>query len=561
MTLQVTLPVGHALAWRNHWLDRFECDMPSWVPYPRAPLSMLLDEAARRFPQRAACTLYGKATPYAALAEEARRLATGLRELGVGPGKVVGVLLPNIPEYLTTLQAIWLTGATALQLSPLFVAEEAQHWIAQTGCQVVVSLDLLAPIIAPSLGTTPLEHVILTSLASRVAYWKGFLYLVERYRRNGFLSMPDDKQRHRYERVIQHAPLEGSPELDPAEDVAVIAPTGGTTASPKAVMLTHRNLLANALQLRAWCGGQDGTEGFLGVLPLFHSYGLAVGLLTSWVKGSTLHLYPKFEVGPVLRVILEQRPEIMPAVPAMLRALNIAMKGKALDLSFVRAVISGAAALSMDVRTEFASYGASGIIEGYGLTEASPVTHANPLGGPVKPGTIGVPLPDTEARLLDSDSDDVGELLVRGPQIMKGYHRNPDATAEVLRDGWLYTGDVARRDADGYYTLVDRKRDIIKTSGFLVYPAEVEEVLKNFPGVADAAVVGEPDAEKGEAVRAMVIVAGGQTLDVAKLEAYCKEHLGKHKRPRRIEVVTEFPRNFLGKVLRRKLREPQPAAV
>jgi long-chain acyl-CoA synthetase len=288
-------------------------------------------------------------------------------------------------------------------------------------------------------------------------------------------------------------------------------------------------------------------------------------MLTSWAKASTLHLYPKFEVGPVLRVIQEQRPEIMPAVPAMLRALNTAMKGKAIDLSFVRAVISGAAALPLDVRAEFESHGATGVVEGYGLTEASPVTHGNPVAGPIKPGTIGVPLPDTEARLIDSETGlpvetgGVGELLVRGPQVMKGYLNNPTATAEVLRDGWLHTGDVARRDADGYYTLVDRKRDIIKTSGFLVYPAEVEEVLKNFPGVADAAVVGEPDAEKGEAVRALVIAVAGQSVDVAKLEAYCKEHLGKHKRPRRIEVVTELPRNFLGKVLRRKLREPQPA--
>jgi long-chain acyl-CoA synthetase len=529
------------------------------------PLHALLEDSAARFPDRVACTLYNHPTTYRDLADEARRLAGALRDLGAGPGKHVGILLPNIPEYLTTLQATWLTGASVLQLSPLFVAEEVRHWLELTGCHIVVTLDLLAQQVMPSLGKGPLEHVILTSLSSRLAYWKGFLYLVERYRRNGFLYQPSDAHRHRYDRVIQHAPLADLPGINPAEDVALVAPTGGTTASPKAVMQTHRNLVCNAMQLRAWCDGLDGTDGVLGVLPLFHSYGLAVGLLASWARAATLHLYPKFEVGPVLRIIQEQRPEMIPAVPAMLRALNIAMRGKPVDLSFVRTVLSGAAALPQDVRTEFQAHGATGLIEGYGLTEASPVTHANPLTGPIKPGTIGITIPDTEARLIDVETGreleagEVGELLVRGPQVMKGYFNNPTATAEVLRDGWLHTGDIARRDTDGYYTLVDRKRDIIKTSGFLVYPAEVEEVLKSFPGVADAAVVGEPDDEKGEVIRALVIPAPGKSLDLARLEAHCKEHLGKHKRPRKIEVVADLPRNFLGKVMRRKLRKMQPA--
>jgi len=562
MTLQPTKPAEVALGWRERWLARFDCDMPSWVPYPRIGLHQLMEDAAARFPDRPACTLYGRATNYADLADESRRLAGALRDLGVGPGSVVGVLLPNIPEYVATLQATWLTGATALQLSPLFVAEEVSHWVEQTGCKVVVTLDLLAPLVKPALDGTGLEHVVLTSLSSRVAYWRGWLYLLERYRRNGFLLLPNDDRVHAYPRLVQHEPLAEPAEVDPAEAVAILAPTGGTTASPKTVMLTHRNLVTNAMQLRAWCGGQDGTEGFLGVLPLFHSYGLAVGLLTSWTRGSTIHLHPKFEARPVLDLILRQKPELMPAVPAMLRALNQLMRGRTHDLSFVRAVISGAAALPGDVRAEFESHGAAGLIEGYGLTEASPVTHANPLAGPVKPGSIGVPMPDTEARLVDPDTgrevgtDEVGELVVRGPQVMKGYLNNPDATAAALRDGWLFTGDMARRDADGYYTLVDRKRDIIKTSGFLVYPAEVEEVLMTFPGVAEAAVIGEPDDEKGEVVKALLVAEPGVTLDRAALEAHCKAHLGKHKRPRSIEVVAELPKNFLGKVLRRKLRQP-----
>jgi long-chain acyl-CoA synthetase len=247
----------------------------------------------------------------------------------------------------------------------------------------------------------------------------------------------------------------------------------------------------------------------------------------------------------------------------MLAALNNVMRGRHHDLSFIRYVLSGASALDPAVRQEFEGHGVAEVVEGYGLTEASPVTHVNLPGAGNRPGTIGVPLPDTEARLVDPDtgaevSDDaVGELVVRGPQVMKGYFNNPMATEQVLRDGWLFTGDMARRDADGYYTVVDRKKDIIKTSGFLVFPAEVEEVLRSHPDVAEAAVVGMPDPDRGELVKALVMPRGGK-LDLAGLESHCRLHLSKQKRPRQIEVVSELPKNFLGKVLRRKLRESTP---
>ena len=474
------------------------------------------------------------------------------------------MLLPNIPEYLVTLQAAWLTGATVLQLSPLMVAEEVGHWLEATGCHIVVTLDLLAPAVVGGLGRGPLEHVILTSLAKRMAMWRGMLYRFERLRRNGYLRMPSDARRHRYADLLRSEPLAGGPSVVPEEDAAVLAPTGGTTASPKAVLLTHRNLVANAMQLRNWVGGEDGTESILGVLPFFHSYGLSVSVLTSWAGGSTIHLHPRFESRAVLNLILEQRPDMVPAVPAMLNALNNVMRGRAVDLSFIRFVISGASALEPAVRQEFESHGVEAVVEGYGLTEASPVTHANPPGAGNRPGTIGVPVPDTAARLVDPDTGAevadgaVGELVVRGPQVMKGYFNNPLATAAVLRDGWLFTGDMARRDAAGYYTLVDRKRDIIKTSGFLVFPAEVEEVLCGYPDVAEAAVVGVPDADRGELVKALVVPRAGCRVDVAALENYCKLHLGKQKRPRKFEVVGELPKNFLGKVLRRKLRESVP---
>jgi len=539
--------------------------MPSSVPYPRIPLSGLLERAARRVPDRPACTLYGRETTFAQLDEQARRLARALADRGARPGRHVAVLLPNIPEYLLTLQAIWLTGATALQLSPLMVAEEVGHWLEATGCHIVVTLDLLAPAVMGALERGPLEHVILTSLARRMAMWRSMLYRIERLRRSGYLRLPHDARRHHFEDLLQSEPLDRAVEVTPEEDVAVLAPTGGTTSSPKAVMLTHRNLVANALQLRNWCGGEDARESILGVLPFFHAYGLTVSLLTSWAKCDTLHLYPRFETRAVLDLMEAQKPEIVPAVPAMLGALNNLMRDKLHDLSYIRFVISGASALEASVRTEFEKHGVGAIVEGYGLTEASPVTHANPAGDANRPGTIGKPLPDTEARLVDPDTGSapteggVGELVVRGPQIMKGYFNNPHATEAVLKEGWLFTGDMARRDAEGYYTLVDRKRDIIKTSGYLVFPAEVEEVLRGYPDVAEAAVVGVPDHDRGELVKALIVARSGSKLDLAALENHCKEHLGKQKRPRKIEVVSELPKNFLGKVLRRKLRESPPS--
>jgi long-chain acyl-CoA synthetase len=553
--------------WRDYWVKKYPCSQDTALPYPEMPLSVLLESAAARFPDNTACTLYGRPTTFAQLNEQAQRFAHALSRLGAKPGRFVGLLLPNIPEYLVALQATWLTGATALQLSPLLVAEEVSHWLEATGCHIVVTLDLLTPAVRGAVGAGPLEHMIVTSLADKLALWRGWLYRVVRMRRNGSLRLREDAHCHLFEHLLDDEPLTEKPPIKPEEDVAVLAPTGGTTASPKAVMLTHRNLIANAMQLRNWCDGPDGKEGVLGVLPFFHSYGLSVSLLSAWAKASTIHLYPRFEAKAVLSLLEQERVEMMPAVPAMINALNIAMRNKPHDLSFVRAVLSGASALNPKVRKEFEDHGACEIIEGYGLTEASPVTHANLPGERNRPGTIGVPLPDTEARIVDQATGlaelpygEVGELVVRGPQVMKGYYNNPEATAAVLRDGWLYTGDLARRDNDGYYTIVDRKKDIIKTSGFLVFPAEVEEILLTYPNVAEAAVFGVPDDEKGELIKALVVPRDGK-LDIAELQGFLRKHLGKHKQPRRIEVVNQLPKNFLGKVLRRTLRDREAAVT
>jgi long-chain acyl-CoA synthetase len=544
------------------WLDHYPCDVPSSIPYPCVPLSTLLDMAASRYPDRPACTLYGRSITFAALARQAHRFARSLSALGAGRGERVGMLLPNIPEYIVALQATWVTGATALQLSPLMVAEEIDKWLEKTDCRIIVTLDLLAPLVMPSLRKGPLKHVIIASLARKVGAWRGWLYRIERLRRNGPFRLRANHQVHLFDRFLRQGAGDLAAKIVPEEDVALMTPTGGTTASPKAVMLTHRNLISNAFQLSAWSREEDGQGGILAVLPFFHAYGLTVGLLTGLAKGATVHLHPRFEVKPILDILERQRPELMPAVPVLLNALNKELAQRPRDLSFIRVVVSGAYALNKDIAQTFAKYGAQHVVEGYGLSEASPVTHVNPIDGRNRPGSIGLPLPDTEARIIDPADGtremsigEVGELVVRGPQVMKGYYNNPSETTRALRGGWLYTGDMASRSHDGFFTIADRKKDIIKTSGFLVFPAEVEEVLAQFPGVAEAAVIGVPDNEKGETVKAVVVARPGSSLSLSALEGHCLQHLAKHKRPRQIELADTLPKNFLGKVQRRHLRE------
>ncbi|HZT78883.1 MAG TPA: AMP-binding protein, partial [Gemmataceae bacterium] len=341
-----------AVPWQRAWEAAYPCETGLALPYPRAPLTALLEFAARRFPGRAACTLYGQPLSYARLEEQARRLARSLTNMGAGPGRHVAVLLPNMPEHAIALQAVWLTGATVLQLSPLMVAEEVSHWLEATGCTTIITLDLLAPLVMNSLQGGPLEHVVFTTLRNRVPLWRGWLYRLEHYRRNHTLSFREDAHKHTFDHLLDAAPLVETPALRPEEDVALMVPTGGTTASPKAVQLTHRNLIANAFQLRELTGGPDGSESVLSVLPFFHAYGLTVCLLTAWAKASTVHMLPRYETRAVLHLVARERIELLALVPAMITAMNAELRKHPIDLSFVRAVTSGASALSAAARAE-----------------------------------------------------------------------------------------------------------------------------------------------------------------------------------------------------------------
>jgi long-chain acyl-CoA synthetase len=550
------------------WLAHYPACVPKTLKYPAVPAWGLLAHSACEFPERTACIHLDRRTAYAELAEKARRTASLLVRLGVRPGDRVGMLLPNVPEFLSTVNGIWMAGAAAVAISPLSVAEEVSALIAATGCKTVIAVDVLAPLLWD--GPSQPETVVLTTLQDRISVWQRPLYWLARQRR--FLR----SAHRRRGRVLwlENELASTDPNFTPiapttVDEPAFLLATGGTTGKPKAVVLSHRNLVSNATQLHAWAGATMGTESMLGVVPFFHSYGLSSCAMFGVSMAATIIMHHRFVPKIALKLIEQHEPTVMPAVPAMLVGLNKLLRSRPLKFRALRYCISGGAPLDQAVAEEFAAHSGATVVEGFGLSEASPVTHVGPLDGSARPGTIGLPLPDTDARIVDPADGrtilpvgEVGELILKGPQVMLGYLNNPEATADAVRHGWLYTGDLAVQDADGFFRIVDRKKDLIITSGFNVYPSDVEQVLRGCPGVADACVIGVPDRDRGEIVKAVIVPASGSGLCRRAVEAHCEEHLAKHKRPRLIEIAgVDLPRNFLGKVFRRKLREVHAAAV
>jgi len=549
------------------WLKHYPSCTNAHLEYPNEPVWSLLEQAAHQFPQRTAVRYFGETLTYEALYERARQAAALFQALGVRPGDRVGLLLPNMPEYLMAAYGVWLAGGIVVSLSPLSVAVEIDDTLQATDCKLLVALDLLAPMATNGVHCPP--RVLTCSIASRLKVITRLLYNAARLKRRGLHQNPHVTTQDFMTELEQVEPI-AEPVRSPTNAPAYILPTGGTTGRPKAVTLSHANLLANALQLKAWCGNRRGRDTFLAVIPFFHSYGLSTCATGGIAMAATLVLHHRFHPETVLGLIETNRPSVFPAVPAMLHVLNQHLREdrQKRDVRSLMWVISGGAALMPETGAEFETYTGAKVVEGYGLSECSPVTHAGPLDGNARPGTIGLPLPDTDALIVDAETGtevlppgEVGELIVRGPQVMLGYWNNREATEQILRDGWLYTGDLATRDKDGFFKIVDRKKDLIITSGFNVYPNDVENVLKRFPDVKDAAVVGVPDPQRGEIVKAIVAVKSKAQFHRHNFEKYMKEQLAHHKVPKILELIEgDLPRNFLGKVLRRKLREAPAAA-
>ncbi len=555
--------------WHKHWPQ----GVPKSIDYPDLPVQSLLRQAARQHAGRVAVSFYGKEISYRELDDAADRFAAGLRKIGVRPGDRVSLMLPNTPHLVVGFFGTLRAGGTVVQTNPLYTPRELVALWKDAGVETVITLDLFWHATAEARLAAGVKRVILGDVAEYLRSPLRQLYPIKKKRdlkKQGRwpLEIPEEPWLHRFASLLENEPEpDREPPVRPAEDVAVLQYTGGTTGASKGAMLTHRNLVVNALQASAWLPEKrpDG-ERILGAIPMFHIYGLTFVLLTSIVMGavSILHPNPR-EIGHILKLIDRTKPTIFPAVPTMYIAVVRHPKASKYDLSSLKACISGAAPLPNEVRHEFQNVTKGKIVEGYGLTEASPVTHVNPLQGLVKE-CIGIPLPDTDAKIVDLENPSkelplggVGELAIRGPQVMKGYWNRPEETAQVLRDGWLLTGDIARMDEDGYFYIVDRKKDMIICSGYNVYPREVEEVLFEHSAIAEAVAIGVPDAYRGETVKAFVVLKAGRTATEEEIIAFCKERLAPYKVPKSVEFATDLPKSLVGKVLRRELRERERA--
>jgi long-chain acyl-CoA synthetase len=532
--------------------------------YHDLPAFGLLHHAAKVVSDRDAVRYGDEIWSYQRVNEAAIQCAAMLQRLGVKPGDRVGILLPNVPEYIIALNGIWRAGGIAVAISPLMVADEVEALLRQTGCKHVVCLDLLSHLCngQPDL----IDHMLLVSIRKHLPAYKQLGYLWMRHQHTGHWSIESNEAVDWFWNAMESTTNRWQPiTIDPASTPAYILPTGGTTGAPKAVTLSHTNLVANAWQQYKWTDESFGTKTMMAILPFFHSYGLSTTVMAGAAMGATLVLHHRYHTAMAIRLIEKHQPSVLHAVPAMLIAMNERLRKHPADLSSIDWVISGGAPLPENVAREFSNHSGALVVEGFGLSEASPVTHVGHLFREPRYGVIGLPLPETECRIVETVSGavdladgNVGELVIRGPQVMLGYWKNPKATRAAIRDGWLHTGDLAIRHADGYYSIVGRKKDLIITSGYNVYPCEVEEVIRGHESVQDVAVIGAPDPRRGEIVKAVVVLKSGHAWDEDSLDQHCTAALSKHKRPRVFEKCDgELPKNFLGKVVRRHLRDPE----
>jgi long-chain acyl-CoA synthetase len=544
------------------WARQYDPGVPLEVEVPQATIPELLIKTAGRSPDRAALVFFGKKTTYGRLGDQARRLARSFQDLGLEPGERLAVLLPNCPQLVASYYAILSAGGVAVLLNPLLSPKEIAYQINDSGCRKLVILDHLLPKVEGAAEAVGLEQVMVTSLTEALPWPLSWLYPFKARRQGLATGFAPQAGRLRWRDLLKAPPLAELPEINP-ESPAVLQYTGGTTGVPKAAVLSHRNLLANVVQINAWLPRiQYGAERVVGLIPFFHSFGLTVCLNWPLSQAAAVLVLPKFDIKTFIALLRKHRPTVLPGVPTLFVALINHPDLPGIDFSQMWACISGSAPLPLEVRDRFEEITGCRIMEGYGLTEAGPVTHLNPYHQERPPGSMGLPFPSTRARVVDAETGlqdlppgEVGELVIEGPQVMSGYWRRPEESALVLRDGWLFTGDLAKMDENGYFYIIDRKKDLIIDAGFKIYPREVEEVLYQHPQVQEAVAYGVPDPYRGEQVKVVIVPRPGADLTVEEILEYCTPRLASYKVPKFVEFRAELPKSMVGKVLRRLLRE------
>ncbi len=556
------------------WVKFYDTGVRSTLDYPAVPMYHFLEETASKHPDWPA-TIFGSVVhqlggrlmdaklSYKQLNEQVNRLANALTAMGVKKGDRVALYLPNCPPYVIGFFAILKIGAIVAPNNPMYVPRELEFQLNDAGAETIICLSRFYPNVQKVRANTKLKNVIVTNIKEYFPPFLKTLFSLAVEKKEGHRVTLDPGNRWLQEVLASAPATKPSVDVRP-EDTAVLLYTGGTTGVPKAAEITHRNLVANALMTREWTSqavDPQKQQGILTALPLYHSYAMTTCMNLGMIMGAALTLIPNpRELGHVLKSIDRHQPALFPGVPTMYVAINNYPDLSQYNLKSIKACISGAAGLPVEVQKRFQDLTGARLVEGYGLSEATPVVSANPIYGDNRIGTIGVPWPDTECRIVDIETGKIdmppgeaGELIVRGPQVMKGYWNKPEETRQTLRDGWLYTGDIASRDPDGYMQIVDRKKDMIIVGGFNVYPREVEEVLFQHPKVLEATVAGVPDPKSIERVKAYIVLKPGQTATVEEIMDYCRERLTGYKRPSIIEFRDSLPKTMVGKILRRQL--------
>lgn len=546
------------------WQQHYDRGVPYHIDYPDVPLFHFLEESAKKYPN-SPCTIFkGAVITYQEMNELTDRLAGALAKLGVKKGDRVGLFMPNTPQFVLCYFGILKAGGVVVATNPLYTAREIEHQTKDAGIEVMIVMSNFYNTIKQVQEKTPIKKVIVTNLKETLPPVLRVLFTLAKEKKGGFRVTLQAGDYWLQDLISQSKPSDRPQIPIGADDVALFQYSGGTTGISKGAIALHRNLVANSLQILRWMpDAQEGKEIVLMAIPLFHVYGMVAGMCFAIRSAAAMVMIPNpRDLKDVLDSIQKYHATIYPGVPTMYNAINNhpdVIAGK-YNLSSIKACISGSAPLMRETKEKFEKLTGGKLVEGYGLSEAPTATHCNPLYKDSPPGSIGLPLPDVDCKIISLDDEvtelppgEIGELVIKGPQVFKGYHNMPTETENTLRDGWLYTGDIARMDEDGYFYIVDRKKELIKPGGYQVWPREVEEVIIAHPKVLEVGVAGIPDPYRGETVKAWVVPKPGVELKEEEIIEWCKERMAKYKVPTHIEFRSELPKTTVGKILRREL--------
>ncbi|WP_350299655.1 AMP-binding protein [Peribacillus frigoritolerans] len=555
------------------WQAIYPEQIPAVLSYEDKPLYSFLKESAEEFPDKVSIHFQGKELTFREVHESALKFAAYLKSIGLQKGERVAVMLPNCPQGVISFFGILMAGGVVVQTNPTYTERELEYQMKDSGAKIILAMDILFPRVSAVASRTDLEHIIVTAIKEYLPFPKNLIYPFIQKKQYGIvINVEHEGNHHLFSEIMKRKIITEevvTVPIDVDNDLALLQYTGGTTGFPKGVMLTHKNLLANTKMCNAWLyKNKRGEERILAILPFFHVYGMTTVLVLSVMEGNTMIIMPKFDVEATLKTIQKQKPTMFPGAPTMYIGLLNHPDIAKYDLSSINACISGSASLPLEVQEQFEKITGGKLVEGYGLSETSPVTHANFIWDqPRVKGSVGLPWPDTDSAILSLESyeelppNEIGEIAIKGPQVMKGYWNRPDETEKTFKNGWLLTGDLGYMDEQGFFYVVERKKDTIIAGGFNIYPREVEEVLYEHEAIQEVVVAGIPDPYRGETVKAYVVLKKNARVTEEELNEFARKNLASYKVPRSYEFRDELPKTTIGKILRRVLIEEEKKKI